>query len=287
MVYLVILDNIERWLTLVGVGLVPVITLIMKLRKDYLEKQKKKHEKEIQQYNFSQHGNQNTMNVQIVNNHEQETYHKLLRELTEAKEKQEKLEKIATKIESISIKVSAIILILIAFHNLRVTWNTSLNPFENLQNLIKPLYNAFQSSGEITIYMMFCLSVVLILELLTPSASKISFRYISMWILIIVINVANILTLKLWNKASLGQEMNELTNKSNSLAENLNIESLLSYLFPFFILIQIGAVFIIANHIIKLIIVPEKEHSETTKKSLLISTLCLLAVPLTYLYYLP
>ena len=90
--------------------------------------------------------------------------------------------------------------------------------------------------------MMFCLSVVLILELLTPSASKISFRYISRWILIIVINVANILTLKLWNKASLGQEMNELTNKSNSLAENLNIESLLSYLFPFFILIQIGAV---------------------------------------------
>ncbi|MGG1021611.1 hypothetical protein [Bacillus paralicheniformis] len=282
-----ILDNIERWLTLVGVGLVPVITLIMKIIKDYLEKKKTKQEKEIQQYNFSQHGNHNNMNIQIVNNPEQEKYHKMLNNLEESKQKQAKLENIASKIENLLIKVSVIILICIAVNNLSIRWQTDQNIFENYHNFISALYDAFQSSGKVTIYMMFALSLVLILELLTSRTPKLSIRNIKTWFLILIINVANVLTLNFWKQNTLGKGMNELSEKSNRLADNPNLESFLSYYSPFLIGIQIAAVFFIAGHIVKLIIVPDKEHPANTNQFLLISILSLIGVPFIYLYYLP
>ncbi|MBG9913538.1 hypothetical protein ABD67_01145 [Bacillus sonorensis] len=278
------MDIIERFIILLGTGVAPIITLIISLRQNFLEKKKDKQKGELANYNFTQNGNYNQMNVLIKNNTEQEKYFKLLYEIEMAEQKQHNLNKIAQKIEQYFIKFFILVVFIIASKNLYLNWKSHLNLFENSQNITLSLYNAFQSAGQVMIYMIFSLSFVLILSLLTSSSAKFSFRNISLWIYILIINIGNIYTLTLWKEKTLGEEFIELQKYSQQIEHSPTLNAILEYLLPTLILLQICAAFIVANHLTKLILV-HKVYSPKTKRNVLISTIFLVSVPFIYRYF--
>ncbi|WP_017474044.1 hypothetical protein [Bacillus licheniformis] len=278
-----IVTQLQHWTTFFVEKIIPVAAFIITYRQYVLQKNETSTQKEYSKItNYTQNGLLNEMNINVSNNKEAEEYYYKKNQMINAQEKKLKFDRFSSAIDKTFVIIIYITGALIVCKNFSSFWNSNkglINKFPEFNNL---MMDAIQSAGQLTLNLVFSLSIVMLLKTLLFTTKKLSIQNIFTWFKLLLINIGAFLALSVLKTKNLGEEFSKLINKTPEAEENITIYSLLEITPPFLMILLIISLFIVATYLLKMIIIKEKFFSNIEKNTIVIATLLLLAIPLAF-----
>ncbi|MGO0711874.1 hypothetical protein P5408_002965 [Bacillus subtilis] len=227
-------NQLQNWATFFVEMIIPVVSFVITYRQYVLQKNEMSTQNEYSKVtNYTQHGLYNEMNINVVHNKESEEYFSLQNQLEKARQKKLKFERFSSIIDKVFISIIYITGAIIMITNISSAWDSNKGIMSNIQTFESSVMNAFQSIGQLTLHLIFGLSIALFLNLLLLSTKKVSIQNIFTWIYLLFLNIGAFLTLTVFKTKNLGDEFLKIVNEAPEPEENVTIHSLLEITPPF------------------------------------------------------
>ncbi|MFJ9290608.1 hypothetical protein [Bacillus halotolerans] len=276
-------NQLQNWATFFVEMIIPVVSFVITYRQYVLQKNEMSTQNEYSKVtNYTQHGFYNEMNINVVHNKETEEYFSLQNQLEKAKQKKLKFERFSSNIDKVFISIIYITGAIIMINNISSAWDSNKGIMSNIQTFEPSVMNAFQSIGQLTLHLIFGLSIALFLNLLLLSTKKVSIQNIFTWIYLLFINIGAFLTLTVFKTKNLGDEFLKIVNEAPEAEENVTIHSLLEITPPFLMGLLIVASLIVATYLLKMLLIKDQFFSTKAKYNFVIAILMLFAIPLLF-----
>ncbi|MEC0592077.1 hypothetical protein P8843_17840 [Bacillus inaquosorum] len=276
-------NQLQNWATFFVEMIIPVVSFVITYRQYVLQKNEMSTQNEYSKVtNYTQHGFYNEMNINVVHNKETEEYFSLQNQLEKAKQKKLKFERFSSNIDKVFISIIYITGAIIMINNISSAWDSNKGIMSNIQTFEPSVMNAFQSIGQLTLHLIFGLSIALFLNLLLLSTKKVSIQNIFTWIYLLFINIGAFLTLTVFKTKNLGDEFLKIVNEAPEAEENVTIHSLIEITPPFLMGLLIVASLIVATYLLKMLLIKDRFFSTKAKYNFVIAILLLFAIPLLF-----
>ncbi|MBV7320299.1 MULTISPECIES: hypothetical protein [Bacillus mojavensis subgroup] len=276
-------NQLQNWATFFVEMIIPVVSFVITYRQYVLQKNEMSTQNEYSKVtNYTQHGLYNEMNINVVHNKETEEYFSLQNQLEKAKQKKLKFERFSSIIDKVFISIIYITGAIIMITNISSAWDSNKGIMSNIQTFEASVMNAFQSIGQLTLHLIFGLSIALFLNLLLLSTKKVSIQNIFTWIYLLFLNIGAFLTLTVFKTKNLGDEFLKIVNEAPEPEENVTIHSLLEITPPFLMGLLIVASLIVATYLLKMLLIKDRFFSTKAKYNFGIAILLLFAIPLLF-----
>ncbi|MCY8544760.1 hypothetical protein [Bacillus vallismortis] len=263
--------------------IIPVVSFVITYRQYVLQKNEMSTQNEYSKVtNYTQHGFYNEMNINVVHNKETEEYFFLQNQLEKAKQKKLKFERFSSNIDKVFITIIYLTGAIIMINNISSAWDSHKGIMSKIQTFELSVMNAFQSIGQLTLHLIFGLSIALFLNLLLLSSKKLSIQNIFTWIYLLFINIGAFLTLTVFKTMNLGDEFLKIVNEAPNPEENVTIHSLLEITPPFLMGLLIVASLIVATYLLKMLLIKDRFFSTKAKYTFVIAILLLFIIPLLF-----
>ncbi|PLV34463.1 hypothetical protein [Bacillus subtilis] len=273
-------NQLENWATVFVEMIIPVVSFIITYRQYVLQKNEISTQKQYSEtVNYTQIGHTNEMKINVNTNKESEEYYYKQNQMKKAQQKKLKFETFSTIIEKAFVLILFITGAIILVNNYSPDFASKKGFMTKLQEFDMSIMNAFQSIGQLTLHLVFGLSIVMIFKTLLFSTKRISVQNMLTWFNLILINIGVFLTLSIFKTNNLGEEFLKLINKTPQPEENITINSLIEITPPILMSILIAASFIVAINLLKMVLIKESYFSIKTKYTFVIATLLLFAIP--------
>ncbi|WOC57438.1 hypothetical protein [Bacillus halotolerans] len=276
-------NQLQNWATFFVEMIIPVVSFVITYRQYVLQKNEMSTQNEYSKVtNYTQHGFYNEMNINVVHNKETEEYFFLQNQLEKAKQKMLKFERFSSNIDKVFITIIYLTGAIIMINNISSAWDSHKGIMSKIQTFELSVMNAFQSIGQLTLHLIFGLSIALFLNLLLLSSKKLSIQNIFTWIYLLFINIGAFLTLTVFKTMNLGDEFLKIVNEAPNPEENVTIHSLLEITPPFLMGLLIVASLIVATYLLKMLLIKERFFSTKAKYTFVIAILLLFIIPLLF-----
>ncbi|WNW25824.1 hypothetical protein RS399_08225 [Bacillus inaquosorum] len=276
-------NQLQNWATFFVEMIIPVLSFVITYRQYVLQKNEMSTQNEYSKVtNYTQHGFYNEMNINVVHNKETEEYFFLQNQLEKAKQKKLKFERFSSNIDKVFITIIYLTGAIIMINNISSAWDSHKGIMSKIQTFELSVMNAFQSIGQLTLHLIFGLSIALFLNLLLLSSKKLSIQNIFTWIYLLFINIGAFLTLTVFKTMNLGDEFLKIVNEAPNPEENVTIHSLLEITPPFLMGLLIVASLIVATYLLKMLLIKERFFSTKAKYTFVIAILLLFIIPLLF-----
>ncbi|MDX6158080.1 hypothetical protein SIA70_18470 [Bacillus subtilis] len=276
-------NQLQNWATFFVEMIIPVVSFVITYRQYVLQKNEMSTQNEYSKVtNYTQHGFYNEMNINVVHNKETEEYFFLQNQLEKAKQKKLKFERFSSNIDKVFITIIYLTGAIIMINNISSAWDSHKGIMSKIQTFELSVMNAFQSIGQLTLHLIFGLSIALFLNLLLLSSKKLSIQNIFTWIYLLFINIGAFLTLTVFKTMNLSDEFLKIVNEAPNPEENVTIHSLLEITPPFLMGLLIVASLIVATYLLKMLLIKERFFSTKAKYTFVIAILLLFIIPLLF-----
>ncbi|MCY8413432.1 hypothetical protein P8838_05230 [Bacillus spizizenii] len=276
-------NQLQNWATFFVEMIIPVVSFVITYRQYVLQKNEMSTQNEYSKVtNYSQHGFYNEMNINVIHNKETEEYFSLKNQLDKAKQKMLNFERFSSNIDKVFISIIYITGAIIMINNISSAWDSNKGIMSNIKTFEPSVMNAFQSIGQLTLHLIFGLSIALFLNLLLLSTKKLSIQNIFTWIYLLFINIGAFLSLTVFKTKNIGDEFLKIVNEAPDPEENGTIHSLLEITPPFLMGLLIAASIIVATNLLKRLLIKDRFFSTKAKYTFVIAILLLFAIPLLF-----
>ncbi|MGN7321308.1 hypothetical protein [Bacillus subtilis] len=276
-------NQLQNWATFFVEMIIPVVSFVITYRQYVLQKNEMSTQNEYSKVtNYSQHGFYNEMNINVIHNKETEEYFSLKNQLDKAKQKMLNFERFSSNIDKVFISIIYITGAIIMINNISSAWDSNKGIRSNIKTFEPSVMNAFQSIGQLTLHLIFGLSIALFLNLLLLSTKKLSIQNIFTWIYLLFINIGAFLSLTVFKTKNIGDEFLKIVNEAPDPEENVTIHSLLEITPPFLMGLLIVASIIVATNLLKRLLIKDRFFSTKAKYTFVIAILLLFAIPLLF-----
>lgn len=276
-------NQLQNWATFFVEMIIPVVSFVITYRQYVLQKNEMSTQNEYSKVtNYTQQGFYNEMNINVVHNKETEEYFFLQNQLEKAKQKMLKFERFSSNIDKVFIIIIYLTGAIIMINNISSAWDSHKGIMSKIQTFELSVMNAFQSIGQLTLHLIFGLSIALFLNLLLLSSKKFSIQNIFTWIYLLFINIGAFLTLTVFKNMNLGDEFLKIVNEAPDQEENVTIHSLLEITPPFLMGLLIVASLIVATYLLKMLLIKDRFFSTKAKYTFVMAILLLFIIPLLF-----
>ncbi|MED4788721.1 hypothetical protein P9654_18735 [Bacillus atrophaeus] len=276
-------NQLQNWATFFVEMIIPVVSFVITYRQYVLQKNEVSTQNEYSKVtSYTQHGFYNEMNINVIHNKETEEYFYFKNQMDKAKQKMLNFERFSSNIDKIFISIIYITGAIIMINNISSAWDSNKGILSNIQTFEPSVMNAFQSIGQLTLHLIFGLSIALFLNLLLLSTKKLSIQNIFTWIYLLFINIGAFLSLTVFKTKNIGDEFLNIVNEAPDPEENVTIHSLLEITPPFLMGLLIVASIIVATYLLKRLLIKDRFFSTKAKYTFVIAILLLFAIPLLF-----